>query len=80
MGTGAAPSSVCEVMDFGSVISRVSCESEANTEEATSRANARRLSFIDNPTPKIMTAGNECLDSGEPAKKTLQAPNNLRIL
>ncbi len=52
MGTGAAPSSLCEVMDFGSVISRVSGESEAKTEKATSRANARRLSFIDNPTPE----------------------------
>src|ERR1700744_5814185 len=51
MGTGPAPCSVCEVRDGGSVISRVSGESEAKTAKAINinKLNARRLTFIHNP-------------------------------
>jgi len=49
MGTGAAPISVCDVMDFGSVISRVSGESEAKTANAIHTASISRLNLIDTP-------------------------------
>jgi hypothetical protein len=55
MGTGAAPISVCDVMDFGSVISRVSGESEAKTANAIHTESISRLNLID--TPKLVTAG-----------------------
>src|SRR5580692_4745329 len=88
MGTGPAPSSVCEVRDVGSVISRVSGESEAKTVRAISinRLNARRLTFIDNPR-RSPAAREFCgmridtiVETQTPRTQLLAVPHNLRIL
>lgn|SRR6516164_11820531 len=49
MGTGATPISVCDVTDFGSVISRVSGESSPEAAKAIHSANIGGLNLIDNP-------------------------------
>src|SRR5580704_1560554 len=88
MGTGPAPSSVCEVREFGSVISRVSGESEAKTAKAINinRLNARRLTFIHNPR-RLPTAREFCglridtiVETRTPRTQLLAVPHNLRIL
>ena len=87
MGTGPAPSSVCEVRDFGSVISRVSGESEAKAAKAINinRLIARRLTFIDNPRrlPRRKFCGlriGTVIETRTPRGQLLAAPHNLRIL
>lgn len=79
MGTGAAPCSVCDVTDFGSVISRVSGESEAKVAKAIHSASNRRLSLID--YPRIMATGILQPHAERHALRIIvPAPLNLRIL
>ena len=82
MGTGAAPISVWEVMDFGSVISRVSGESEPMAAKAIHSAHNSRLNLTDNPQNcDGWNFAARCRTSQDVLSRYYsQAPLNLRIL